>query len=121
MKIGLDLDHVVLSHPEFFGTLIETFSALGHEFYCTSGRGRDVWESRCIPDLVAVGIDHTKINPCLMTPTETPHVTDKARMADHLDMVFDDDAGRIQPHTKTPIFYVPVKNVRWSYFCAKIL
>jgi hypothetical protein len=36
MRIGLDLDGTVYQYPEFFRDLIESFHAMGHEFFCTS-------------------------------------------------------------------------------------
>ncbi|HSG72067.1 MAG TPA: hypothetical protein VLA12_16735 [Planctomycetaceae bacterium] len=120
MRIGLDLDGCVMSHPEFFRELVESFTERGHQFFCTSGRGRDVWESKCVPDLLGVGIDPNKIDPRLMTPTVTPHVADKGRMADHLDLVFDDDAARIQRHTNTPVLFVPVKRTGWAFSYVRV-
>jgi hypothetical protein len=120
VRIGLDLDDTVFAWPEFFRELIVAMSDRGHLFFCTSGRGRAAWESEIVPQLLALGIDPDLINPSLMTPERTPHVTDKARMADQLDLVFDDDAGRIQRHTHTPVFFVPQKRTVLEFFCAVI-
>jgi hypothetical protein len=120
VRIGLDLDDTVFAFPEFFRELVVSLSARGHHFFCTSGRGRSAWDTDIVPRLRALGIDPALIDPTLMTPERTPHVTDKARMADQLDLVFDDDAGRIQRHTHTPVFFVPQKRTVLEFFCAVI-
>ena len=102
MKIGLDLDGTVYQYPEFFRELINAFAALGHEFFCTSSHARHEWPSDC-ERLAALGIDATKISPALMNPTRHGDIRLKARQADLLDLVFDDDA-RIQALTGTPVF-----------------
>lgn len=102
MKIGLDLDGTVYEYPEFFRDLIETFHALGHRFFCTSSHARSEWPEDC-ERLKKHGIDPDKISPDLMYHHRHGHIHLKAKQADQLDIVFDDDV-RIQSLTKTPVF-----------------
>lgn len=116
MKIGLDLDGTVYQYPEFFRDLIETFHALGHQFYCTSSHARSEWPQDC-ERLRALGIDPDKISPDMMFPERHGDIGLKAKQADSLDLVFDDDS-RIQTLTGTPVF-CPGNAVARSYNFAR--
>lgn len=102
MKIGLDLDGTVYQYPDFFRDLIESFHAMGHQFFCTSSHARSEWPEDC-QRLQAIGIDPDKIIPDMMYPERHGHVHLKGKQADQLDLVFDDDA-RVQGFTRTPVF-----------------
>lgn len=102
MKIGLDLDGTVYEYPEFFRALIDLFHSQGHEFYCTSSHGRGEWPDDC-KRLQALGIDADKISPALMYDNRHGDIRLKAKQADSLDLVFDDDS-RVQALTPTPVF-----------------
>lgn len=102
MKIGLDLDGTVYAYPDFFRDLINSFSVLGHQFFCTSGHPRSEWPADC-ERLLALGINSDLISPDMMYSERNTHVHLKAKQADQLDLVFDDD-GRIQTMTSTPVF-----------------
>lgn len=107
MKIGVDLDATVYGFPEFFRAFIPAMVAAGHEIYCTSAHAREDWPLDR-DRLRALGIDPDMINPGHMQPRNVrrcPRM--KARMANHLDIVFDDDAEAIQRYTRTPIFKPP--------------
>lgn len=114
MKIGVDLDHTVYGFPEFFREFIPAMAARGHQFFCTSGHTRDRWE-RDRELLAEIGIDADLINPCHMPETPARGETielrqrQKASVAGLMDLVFDDHADFIQPHTTTPIFRCPGK------------
>lgn len=113
MKIGVDLDHTVYGFPEFFRAFIPAMVAAGHEVYCTSNHARGRWENRDRSILQSMGIDPDLINPQYLPdkPVNGPdrHWVHKAPVADQMDVVFDDHAKRIQPHTNTPVFGVPGK------------
>jgi|GEM_PF-6126053 len=101
MKIGLDLDGTVFAHPRFFAALIESMHHSGHLFFCTSSHARSEWPNDC-KRLRALGVNPDLIDPSLMHDRRHGDVRLKAKQADQLDIVFDDDA-RIQEFTKTPI------------------
>ena len=101
LRVGLDLDGVLYSHPNLFGPLIEAMHAAGHRFFCTSSHGRDQWPVDC-ERLRLNGINPDLISPEMMYSQQHGDVKKKAAQADQLDFVFDDDL-RIQQYTKTPI------------------
>lgn len=101
MKIGLDLDGTVFAHPVFFAAMIESMANDGHQFFCTSSHARSEWPQDC-ERLERLGVNHKLIDPSLMYIQRHGDVRKKAKQADQLDIVFDDDA-RIQEFTKTPI------------------
>lgn len=109
MKIGLDLDGTLYSHPQFFAAMIREMSAAGHLFFCISSHGRSEWDtghSDVASDrdrLRAMGIPADLISPDLMHHTRHGDLSIKGRAADACDFVFDDDV-RLQQHTKTPVF-----------------
>lgn len=102
LKIGLDLDGTVYAYPDFFRDLIDSFYMAGHRFFCTSSHARSEWPEDC-ERLRKLGIDPDKISPDLMYAERHGHIHLKAKQADRLDLVFDDDS-RIQSLTSTPIF-----------------
>lgn len=114
MKIGLDLDGTVYSHPQFFAAMIVAMHAQGHEFFCISSHGRWEWdatdrEPECVTGtndvkrLSAVGIPAHLIDPRLMHVERHGHLSIKGQAADNCDFVFDDDV-RLQQYTRTPVF-----------------
>ena len=115
MKIGLDLDGTLYGFPEFFKAMIESMVKDGHKFYCASNWKRSKWEWH------KKKIAHLGINPDLISPElldSKQHFLrkdgpkNKARMADQLDVVFDDHADHIQHLTKTPIMKCPGKKAK---------
>jgi hypothetical protein len=102
MRIGLDLDGTVYSHPAFFAEMIRAMTAAGHSFFCISSHGRPEWEDDC-RRLAKAGVPHELIDPSLMNPTRHGELTIKGKAADACDFVFDDDA-RLQSYTRTPVF-----------------
>ena len=115
MKIGLDLDGTLYGFPEFFKAMIDSMTKDGHEFFCTSNWKRSKWEWH------KKKIAHLGINPDLISPElldSKQHFLrkdgpkNKARMADQLDIVFDDHADHIQHLTKTPIMKCPGKKAK---------
>jgi hypothetical protein len=105
MKIGLDLDGTVYGYPEFFKEFIPAMVARGHQFFCTSAHGRDVWDLDC-ERLRAIGIDPDMISPDIMFPTSHTDLAKKGGQAEQMDVVFEDDP-RVQRFTKTPVFAMP--------------
>ena len=110
MKIGLDLDGTVYGFPEFFKEFIPAMVARGHQFFCTSAHGRDVWHLDC-ERLREMGIDPDMISPDVMHPTSHTHLHIKGQQADMMDFVFEDDP-RVQRSTNTPVFALPGKGSR---------
>jgi hypothetical protein len=106
MDIGLDLDGVLYSHPVFFGAFIDAMSAQGHRFHCTSSHARSEWLEDCVR-LKSLGINSDLISPEMLYEQRHGELHLKGKQADKLDLVFDDD-GRVQAHTKTPVFCPPV-------------
>jgi len=106
MKIGINLDNTVYSHPAFFAALIESMSGQGHRFFCTSSHARSEWPNDCVR-LQSLGIDSDLISPDMMYEESHGSLAQKGLQADKLDIMFDDD-GRIQMFTSTPVFCPPV-------------
>lgn len=106
MRIGLDLDGCLYSHPGFFAALIESMAAQGHEFFCTSSHARSEWPDDEIR-LQSLGINSSLISPDMMYDERHGELAKKGVQADRLDIVFDDD-GRVQSHTQTPVICPPV-------------
>lgn len=113
MRIGLDLDHAVYGFPKFFSELITSMAARGHTFHCTSGHSPRRWERRDIELFERLGIDHRLVDPSLLV-NHYPNLRHggakvKANMyrVGCLDLVFDDDAHKIQKFTRVPLFEVP--------------
>ena len=105
MKIGLDLDGTVYGYPEFFKEFIPAMVARGHQFFCTSAHGLDVWPQDC-ERLRALGIDPDMISPSLMFPLSHTELSKKGWQASQLDLIFEDDP-RVQKFTRTPVFALP--------------
>ena len=103
MRIGLDLDGTLYSHPEFFAELIAALSSRGHTFYCISSHARSDWDATDMSRLQAMGVPAQLIDPSLMHPERHGELSIKGRAADKCDLVFDDDV-RLQSHTRTPVF-----------------
>lgn len=103
MKIGLDLDGTVYSHPAFFAEMIHAMTARGHTFHVISSHGRGEWEPDDVPRLIAKGVPAELIDPSLMHHARHGELSIKGRAADQCDFVFDDDT-RLQSHTRTPVF-----------------
>jgi len=112
MKIGLDLDGTLYGFPKFFKAMIESMVRDGHEFFCTSNWQRSKW------DWHRKKIAYLDIDPDLISPELLDNERhflrkdgpqNKARMADLLDIVFDDHADHIQHLTATPIMKCPAK------------
>lgn len=112
MKIGVDLDHTVYGFPWFFAQFISAMNEAGHSIYCTSNHLRREWPNDEIR-LMNIGIDPVIISPELMCDDREylrkNGAKNKARMADALDLVFDDHADHFQKLTDTPIFKVPIE------------
>lgn len=110
MKFGLDLDGTVYAYPEFFAEFIEAMSARGHQFFCTSAHGRDMWEADC-ERLRSLSINPDLISPDMMYPQQHTDIAKKGAQAQQLDMVFEDD-WRVQLHSDTPIVHMPIRGKR---------
>jgi len=118
MKIGLDLDGTLYSFPEFFIPFIKQMSAVGWQFFCTSSHARSEWEKDIIR-LGKMGYEPDLIDPAMMYDHRHGDIKLKAKQADLLDMVFDDD-GRVQQFTTTPIMCPPdiaSKTYNFQLFC----
>jgi glycosyltransferase involved in cell wall biosynthesis len=102
LKIGIDLDGTLYSHPEFFGAMLTAMVADGHEFYCISSHSRLEWykDER---KLRLLGINPELIKSDMMYDERHGHIHLKAKQADTLDFIFDDDF-RVQALTNTPQF-----------------
>lgn len=113
-RFGFDLDGVLYGYPVAFVAIVNSLVSAGHECFITSGHARREWDESDKAQLASLGYEVDGLCPDLMMAERTPHVSDKGAMANNLDMVFDDDAARIQAHTKTPILHVPTKDGRYT-------
>lgn len=102
MKIGLDLDGTVYSHPAFFSAMVESMSGHGHQFFCISSHGINEWPDDC-KRLEAMGFPFHLVDPSLMHHKRHGELAIKGEAASKCDFVFDDDV-RLQQYTKTPVF-----------------
>lgn len=102
LRIGLDLDGTVYSHPGFFAELIESMSVRGHKFYCISSHGRSEWEVADVPRLTSLGVRADLISPELMHHERHGHLAIKGRAADRCDLVFDNDE-RLKEYTRAKV------------------
>ncbi len=103
MKIGLDLDGTVYTHPEFFKELVHSMSAQGHEFYCISSHSKTQWFELDVPRLKNLGFNTDLINPELMHHVQHGDIFLKGQMCNNMDYVFDDDLNLLHT-TKAQVF-----------------
>lgn len=106
LKIGIDLDGTVYSNPDFFGAMITSMHKDGHEFYCISSHAKSDWDQDQ-RKLKLLGINPDLISSEMMYDERHGHIHLKAKQADKLDFIFDDDF-RVQQLTKT-IQFCPLK------------
>jgi hypothetical protein len=102
MKIGLDLDGVLYSHPGFFIEFIASMSKQGHKFFCISSHGINEWGSEDVPRLRAMGYNPDLIDPSLMNIVRHGDLSIKGWACDQCDVVFDDD-DRLGRYTKAMV------------------
>lgn len=110
MKIGLDLDGTVYKFPQFFARLIESMSAMGHEFYSISSHSRQEFDHDDRKRLDDLGVPEHLISSELMNKTRHGDLCIKGMAADKCDIVFDDDP-RLKDYTSTPVF-VPMGHMK---------
>lgn len=102
LKIGLDLDGMLYANPDFFGAMITAMFKDGHEFYCISSHAKKDWDQDQ-RKLKLLGINPDMIKSDMMYEERHGHIHLKAKQADKLDFIFDDDF-RVQQLTKTVQF-----------------
>jgi hypothetical protein len=116
LRIGFDLDQTIYGFPHLFREIIPALAKAGHKIYCTSNHSQQTWKETDEQRLRSLGIDPALFDISLMRQrgTNTDGPANKARMAEHVDLVFD-DFDVMNDLTKTPVFTCPHRKAQdWN-------